>query len=343
MRRTLSLSLMLLLVFAVLPAAAGDDQEDIRNIKDQIKDLEHRLMKAERHAGADRVIPGRDTAGLLAFLRETAPSPASPGKRRTGHALISSRPSAAVRASRGCTRRCPYCAAPLLDGPLRRRKVTTVLDELALLVEEKGVKHVAFYDDALLEEGADRTPERSFRALAEGIPARKLNERARLHCPNALSARSVTGEVARLLRRAGFDTIRLGFETADPVLQKVLGGKVDGDALASAVEHLRSAGYMPGQIGVYLLAGLPGQDPESVDRSMEFVHRAGATVRLAEYAPVPGTPLFEEARKRSGLDLEEPLLHNKTLAPYRFPEFPPQALRRLKDRARELNRAFRSG
>lgn len=298
---------------------------------------------ARRHTGADRVVEGGDPRPLLAFLREVAPAPEPVEGVPSPHALAGRRTSAAVRASRGCPRRCPYCAAPLLDGPLRRRNVEVVLDEIAFLVEARGVRHVAFYDDALLDPPLPGRKEGTFEELAEGIRARGLQERARFHCPNALAPRFVTRTVARLLRAAGFRTIRLGFETADPDLQRRLGGKVANEELAAAVEQLRAAGYGSGEVGVYLLAGLPGQTPENVEDSMAFVHHAGGTVRLAEYAPVPGTPLFERTRARSSLDLDEPLHHNKMLAAFRFPAFPPEAMRRLKDRARALNHALGAG
>jgi len=62
--------------------------------------------------------------------------------------------------------------------------------------------------------------------------------------------------------------------------------------------------------------GLPGQSVDSVSRTIDFVENAGAVPFLAEYSPLPHTPLWEEAVACSGYDLAgEPLFHNNTLLP----------------------------
>ena len=143
--------------------------------------------------------------------------------------------------------------------------------------------------------------------------------------------------ITRSLRAANFRTLRIGFETADPALQRALGSKATNSDLEAAVRNLRGAGFERRDLGAYILVGLPGQEAESVEDSIRFVHAAGALSRLAEYAPVPGTTFFEKAKRCSNLDLDEPLNHNKTLAPFRFASLVPDALKKLKDLVRELN------
>ena len=73
------------------------------------------------------------------------------------------------------------------------------------------------------------------------------------------------------------------------------------------------------------------------------MHALGSQVRLAEYAPVPHTALFDEARRLSRLDLDEPLFHNKCLAALRFESLDLARLRELKDLAHGLNRDLLAG
>jgi hypothetical protein len=50
--------------------------------------------------------------------------------------------------------------------------------------------------------------------------------------------------------------------------------------------------------------------------SVDVVNRAGAIPYLAEYSPIPHTPLWERAVASSPYDLaSEPLFHNNTLLP----------------------------
>ena len=101
---------------------------------------------------------------------------------------------------------------------------------------------------------------------------------------------------------------------------------------------LKSVGFGGSQIGVYILAGLPGQYWEEVEETIRFVAPYGVRIYVAEYSPVPGTPMFEESVKLSQFPIgEEPLLQNNTLFPLRWKGFTFEDLNRLKDLARELS------
>ena len=138
--------------------------------------------------------------------------------------------------------------------------------------------------------------------------------------------------MAELLFHAGFKTIRLGFETSDKITQVETGGKVDNQAFQEAVKNLRRAGYPCEEIGVYIMAGLPGQRVEQVEQSIAYVRETGAMPILVEYSPIPHTPLFEKAKRMSQFDLEnEPLHHNNSIIPCQWEEFTLEDFRRLKE------------
>jgi radical SAM superfamily enzyme YgiQ (UPF0313 family) len=143
-------------------------------------------------------------------------------------------------------------------------------------------------------------------------------------------------ETASLLFRTGFKTIRLGFETSNEAMQLETGGKVDNQAFEQAVKYLKRAGYSGEEIGIYIMMGLPGQKIREVEESIAFVQGKGAKPMLAEYSPIPHTPLFEKAKRMSQFDLEnEPMYHNNSILPCQWEGFTPADGRRLKE---ELNR-----
>ena len=126
-------------------------------------------------------------------------------------------------------------------------------------------------------------------------------------------------------------TLRLGLETADEKLQIESGGKVSNRDFQRAVRALKRAGFGGEAIGVYLLAGMPGQRIEELKESVGYVREAGARPRIVEYSPIPGTPLFQKAKKLSSFDLEnEPLFHNNSILPCRWEKFSWEDFRRLK-------------
>ena len=214
-------------------------------------------------------------------------------------------------ASRGCPFQCTYCASHLLNPAFVTRDPAQLVEEIRRCVLKYGVEDVAFYDDALLIDY------RFASALLQEIKERDI--KARFHAPNGLHARGITEEVARLMHEVGFATIRLGLETTSLERQKATGAKVDTVAFRSAVHNLQQAGYAPQEIGAYVLAGLPGQGREEVEETIRFVKGCGTRPYLAEYSPIPGTRLWQEAIRCSPFDLQgEPLFHNNTILPCRW-------------------------
>ncbi len=280
-------------------------------------------------SGADLVLPGPWETGLPPVLAELGMSQFSAAVPPDLDALpypaldlLRHLHYIPILTSRGCPLDCDYCASRLLQPDYRRRRPYAVAAELAHWRERLGLKEVAFYDDALLLGFQGH-----LLVLLEELARRRLS--FRFHTPNGLQARLITPEVAGRLKRAGFATLRLGVETAAPGAPRQ-DRKLGAGELEAALAHLRQAGFASGEIGVYLLTGLPGQDEGEVAASIRRVKRLGATPVLAYYSPIPGTALWPEAVAASRYDLaNEPLCHNNSGFPCR-PRFSWDYYQRLK-------------
>lgn len=216
---------------------------------------------------------------------------------------------APILTSRGCPFSCEYCASSYLEPRLRRRSPENVFKEIEHWYRNYGVKNFAFYDDALLvNAGQYAFP------LLEKIIASKME--VWFHTPNALHIREITKQAADLMFKAGFKTIRLGLETTDFSVSRSHDVKVKENEFYNAIEHLKAAGFEKQQIGAYLLCGLPGQNLDKVESSMQFVRQTGIMPVLAYYTPIPHTPMWETAVAQSKFDLlEHPVFTNNTLFP----------------------------
>ncbi len=214
-----------------------------------------------------------------------------------------------ILTSRGCPFRCPYCASHLLSPSFVRRAPEKVVDEIEWWLQSKGVRNFAIYDDAFLMRAEDFAV-----PFLREIIRRRLD--IWLHCPNGLHIREITSLTARLMYRAQVTTLCLGLETNDRKNQVNWGGKVFNEEFEAAVCYLKEAGYEGRNIGVYILCGLPEQEPEEVAATIEYVKAWGARPILAEYSPIPGTDLWSKAKEVSPFPLqEEPLFQNNTLLP----------------------------
>ncbi len=269
------------------------------------------LCPAHAHSlGADLVIMGANLDPLwkLLSIEPETGTPYWPADA-TGVGIL--------KISEGCPFRCTYCSAPLMWPEFTQRPTSVCLNELRYQVS-LGASNIAFYDDALLFH-ADQV-------LVPFLEAAIKNElHVSFHTPNALNARFITPELARLMVRAGFAGFFLGLESSAPLWQQSTGGKVRSDEFAMAVEHLKAAGAR--SITSYIIVGHPDADSRDTELSVRFAHECGTKVLLAEFSPIPGTIDGEKCQRWA--DLKEPLSHNKTAF----------ALRRLS--AEDLNRLKR--
>ena len=231
--------------------------------------------------------------------------------------------------SKGCPLKCTYCASHFLTDGFLKRDSLNIVDEIEYWTSKFKVKNIAFYDDALLINSKDHFVPIFNEVIKRGILCH-------FHTPNGLHIKEIDREVADLLLRGGFKTIRLGFETSNQETQIETGSKVDNASFQKAIQHLKMAGYSGEEIGVYIMVGLPGQRVEEAEQSIAFVKESGAKPILVEYSPVPYTPLFEKANQMSPFDLEsEPLYHNNSILPCQWKGFSLDDYKKLKIKLRE--------
>ncbi len=322
--------------------------EAIRRVKQRWPDIEVALGgvyatlctdHARRYSDADRVFCGGDVSEVLRWAGQFD-SPAVPGTWPDpfpAHDLRRPQVYAAILTARGCPFACPYCAVHRLGSSFAPRPSGAVIDEMAWCVQELGASDLVFYDDALLVNA-----EQHIHPILDGLIERGIS--ARLHTPNGLHARLIDRPLARKMKQAGFVTLRLGLETADPDAQQRDGGKVDGASFERAARALFEAGFAADQLAAYVLIARPGQRVESAWDTATYAHRLGVPVLPAEFSPIPGTADWQQAVDLGLLSADaDPLLHNNSIYP--CAPYPEQkvAWESLKREIRHANRRCYNG
>ena len=316
-------------------------QETIGVIKDIFPDVtivlggiyaslcyEHAL----NHSGAHRIETGPGEKHILKMVGEctgfsvnakfdpddldTYPYPAFELQRKINYIPL--------QTSKGCPFACKYCASHYLNPKRMVRNPESIVEEIRCRHEKYKVKDFVFYDDALLVDA-----EKHAVPMLEGIINAGL--KVRFHTPNAVHIREISRQTARLMFQAGFKTLRLGLETTSLDIRNELDKKVTVTEFIRAVTCLKEAGFDKNMIGVYLLAGLPGQQTEFIKNSIQSVKQTGATPILAYYSPIPKTALWGQAVASSRYNLEsDPIFTNNAILPCQKEPFSWQTISHLK-------------
>lgn len=241
--------------------------------------------------------------------------------------LVSSTEVMVIQTSYGCPFNCSYCGVKKLCEGFFQRSPIDVADEIEYYIGRFSPKDIAFYDDALLV---------NVKPLLNEIISRGIN--CRFHTPNGVHARFIDKEIAWLMKKAGFVTVRLGLETSG---SKRRDNKVTNEELLQAVSYLKQAGFSAREISVYTMFGSLEDGPEDVLRDIRFVTEvANVPIKISAYSLVPGSDDYKRWRISEELD---PLWHNKTIFPLLGGRYTLDKIRELRQLAAAKNKELICG
>jgi molybdenum cofactor biosynthesis enzyme MoaA len=293
---------------------------------------------AQQNSGADHVFSGQGENEIVSLLTGSSSRYSSidhypyPAWHLAGNI-----PYRVLYTSRGCPYRCTFCASDILNAEkFLQRGIESVVSEVQKYYFEDGIREFVFYDDALLINHRKRLQPILRTLIESGI-------QAHFHTPNGLNAREIDADLAELMHRSGFRTIRLSLESTDPELQKTKGNsKITNPEFERAIHNLYRVGYKEGDIECYLIMGLPEQTPNDVRNSLQFVSELGVVARLATFSPIPGTAEAREAERLIGdAYIQEPLLQNHSYFPLKNQMMTEDELQAIKDLCNTNNRRLK--
>ncbi len=317
-------------------------QETIRHVRENVGNIPIILGgiyptlypdHALRHSGADSIYTGPLDDRLLSMIQDFRIT-LGPSCKNVPYYQLSfyaRSPFAPLLTSTGCPYNCSYCASRLLAPRYERKPLEDITEEIQGL-QAGGVRDFAFYDDALLYDA-----DHHIKPLLDSVIRKGIN--ARFHAPNGLHARFIDDELARMMKRGGFMTIRLSLETVERNRQLSTGGKVTSDDLERSVGSLKRADFNKENLGAYLLYGLPEQRLSEVEEGFAFIKRLNIRAYLAEFSPIRGTACWDDLVMNHAIPRDlDPLLTNNTVFSYFYSEYDRAELARIKIEVKEFNR-----
>jgi radical SAM superfamily enzyme YgiQ (UPF0313 family) len=210
-----------------------------------------------------------------------------------------------LETKRGCNRRCIYCADPLTKGPtLRLREPSEVADEVQSLIAQ-GVDVLHLCDSEF------NIPREHAFAVCEEFNRRSIGKNISWYTYMAVVP--FDAELAGVMRKAGCVGINFTGDSACPSMLKTYGQLHLKEDLALSVGLCRENGI---KVMIDLLFGGPGETPETVSQTVEFIRQigpdcAGAPLGIRVY---PGTQMAQIV-ETEGSPETNPNIHRKYSGP----------------------------
>jgi len=182
-----------------------------------------------------------------------------------------------LETKRGCNRHCIYCADPLAKGKrLRLRSPAEIADEAESLLRQ-GIDVLHLCDSEF------NVPRSHAYAVCEEFIKRSLGEKVRWYA--YLSPSPFDSDLADVMARAGCAGIDFTGDSASESMLRIYRQQHSRQDLATAVKLCRDNNIA---VMVDLLLGGPGETPQTVRETIEFIKKinpdcAGATLGMRIY------------------------------------------------------------
>lgn len=192
--------------------------------------------------------------------------------------------AATLMTSRGCPKRCKFCAAEVILPRVRFHSVDYVLAELEGILRLYDIEVISFVDIMFLSRWS-RTEELCRRLIAE-----KLNRRLRWGA--SITADSVTKDKLGLMKEAGCRYLNFGFETGSQRMLDLMNKRVKVEKNHNAARWAEELGLMCNSA---FLVGLPGETEADIELTAQFLRTYNIfSTGLNIMAPLPGSTYYRE-------------------------------------------------
>lgn len=231
-----------------------------------------------------------------------------------------------VVTSRGCPYPCGYyCPYPLGEGKaMRFRSPASVVEELKLLQQRHGVRHVKFRDPIFTVHR-----NRTLHLLDALIEA---NLGVRWGCETHLDR--LDEPLLEKMAAAGCRLIQTGIETTNP--EALQASKRKTATQAHQEQMLAVCRRLGIKTAIYLIMGLPEDTEVGMRSSLEYALTLPATfIQVTACTPYPGTRFFGDVESRlltrdwRMLDQYTPVLRSDHVTPERLTELMGEGYRRF--------------
>ena len=198
--------------------------------------------------------------------------------------------------NRGCRAQCTFCSVRNFNGVgVRSRSVQSVIDELLVLRDTYGVKHIMWLDDDLLR-GHDRALK-----LFNEMVRQKVG--MTWDCTNGVIAASCTEELMAAAAESGCIGLNIGMESGNASILREIKKPGAPKTFLNAADVLRK--YEQINARVFLMLGFPGETYRMILDTIELSRAMDLDwYNITILQPLPNTPIFASMAEQGYINVE---------------------------------------
>lgn len=210
-----------------------------------------------------------------------------------------------VLTSRGCPYQCLFCSDHTLLGyKWRARSVSSVVNEIELLVKKYRVKHITFGD-----ENMTLIPER-FEQICEAIIEKGI--KVKFDAVQGVRADKLPPRLLDLMKKAGFTEITIAPESGSQrVLDEVIHKQLDLSIVEPVVRKCKEIGLV---CSAFFVIGFPWETMDEIQETVKFAEHLRSiglqSAFIGNAMPYPDTELYAKAKAEGFLRFDGEELEN---------------------------------
>ncbi len=197
-------------------------------------------------------------------------------------------PIAPISTTRGCPYPCTFCAGRTLMGKkIRAHSAEHVLEEIAMLVKDYGIRELHIVDDTFttLRERAIR--------ICQGIIDAGYD--LAITFPNGVRLNTLDEELLSVLKKAGCYSMILGIESGSQRILDQMKKRLTVELIKEKVKLIDSFGI---RTAGFFIIGYPSESEQDIHETIEFARKLPLkSAHFSNFLPLPGAEATEELKK----------------------------------------------
>ena len=194
-------------------------------------------------------------------------------------------PAAPISITRGCPFPCTYCAGSTISGkPIRTRSIENVLEEMAYLIQNFGVKEFNIADDNFTHN----------RKVVEEFCRGIITKGWDIHWSGSTGIRldSLDEDILNLMKKSGCYSFYVGIESGSQRVLDLMKKRLSLGQIRKGVEMISESGIL---VSGFFIIGYPGETREEILETIAFARSLPLfKAHFFHFTALPATEAYEQ-------------------------------------------------